>query len=166
MLLLRENNVRMASKLGQKLLPEGSDTLAVFGAEDRSIQFRDVLIVTLGPNDGGREETGFAFPEADVTGAELRVYTIEDDDVMSVDGVAVDEARVLLLTRNIPDVELNRAVVRVESNGEDFRTKGGLVDLLKLVVDLALKESALANATIAHEDNLIHRGSHFYSVAL
>jgi hypothetical protein len=150
----------MAGELGQKLLPEGSDALASLTAQYRGIQFRKVIAIALGPNDGGREETGITFPEANVASAELGVYTIEDDDVMGVDEVAIAEARVLFLSCGVPDVEDHRAVVGVELNGEDLCTNGGLVGLLKLVIDLAVEESTLANATIAHKDNLIRRGRH------
>jgi hypothetical protein len=150
----------MAGEFGKKLLPEGSDALAGLTAQYRGIQANLIRHIALGPNDGGRDETSVAFPEGDVASAELGVYTIEDDDMMGVDDVAIAEARVLFLSCGVPDVDLNRAMVRVELNGEDFCTNGGLVNLLKLVVDLAVEESTLANATIAHKDNLIRRGRH------
>lgn len=150
----------MAGELGKKLLPEGSDTLAGLGAQDRGIQFRKVLVVCLGPNDGGRDETRVLFPEGNVASAKARVYTIEDDDVMGVDGVAVAEARVLLHARGVPNVELNSAVVRLESNGEDLCTDGGDVLYLKVVPYVAMEKRGLTHATIAHEDNFIDRGSH------
>jgi len=161
MLLLYYKDIRMASELGQKLLPEGSDTLARLTAQDRGIQTNLILHIRLGSNDGGWDKSCHCLPIADVTGAELRVYTIEDDDVMGVDGVALAESLVLLHASDIPRVDDDCTVVGLELNGKNFGTDGGLVDLLKLVVDLALEESALANATIAHEDNLIDRGSHF-----
>lgn len=151
----------MASDLGQKLLPEGGDALASFGAEDRSIQANEVIVVALGSNNSGREEASVSFPEGDVASGEVRVYTIEDDDVMGVDGVAITETLILLLASNICNIENNEAVVSLELNGEDFGANGGLVDRLEGVLDMALEESALANATIAHKDNLIRGGSHF-----
>jgi hypothetical protein len=150
----------MAGERGQKLLPEGSDALAGLTAQYRGIQANLIRHIALGPNNGSREEARVAFPEADVASAELRVYTIEDDDVMGVDSVAIAEARVLFLSCGVPNVEDHRAMVGVELNGEDLCTNGGLVNLLKLVIDLAVEESALANATIAHKDNLIRRGRH------
>lgn len=166
MLLLRDEDIRMASKRGQKLLPEGSDTLTGLRAEDRSIQANLIWHIGLGSNDGGREEAGLLFPEGDVVSAELRVYTIEDDIVMGVDDVAVAEATVLFLSCGVPDVKDHRAVVGLELNGVDFRANSGLVNNLEGVLDMALEKSALANATIAHKDNLIDRDSHFYCVAL
>ena len=155
----------MASDLGQKLLPELGDPFSSLRVDEGSVEASLVREVALGPYNCRRDGRLEAGPVGDVASGDLGVYTIEDDDVIGAKVVALAEARVFFLACGVPDVEDDSAIVGAEGNGVDLSANGGLVDRLESVLDMALEESGLANATIAEKNDLIRRGSHFYCVA-
>ena len=156
----------MASDLCQKLLPELGDPFSCLRIDEGSVEAGLVREVALRADNSGRDGRREAGPVGDVASGDLGVYTIEDDDVMGVDMVAIAEARVFFLSCGVPDVEDNAAIVGVEGNGMNLSADGGLVDRLEDVLDMALDESGLANATIAEKNDLVSRNSHFYCIAL
>lgn len=89
------------------------------------------------------------------------------DATLASNVVAVTQTTELLLTRGIPDVELDKALVRVERHGAHLDTNGGVVLLLELTSLVTLYEGGLANATIADEDELeLSNGSSRFHVCV
>lgn len=68
--------------------------------------------------------------------------------------IAITKPSELLLPCSIPDVEENRAEVRVELKRPHLDAHRGQIALLELARDVALDESCLADAAVADKNNL------------
>ena len=77
-----------------------------------------------------------------------------DDTAVAANVVSVSESTELLLTRGVPNVELDLTVVGEEGHGVDLDTEGGDVLLLELASQMTLHEGGLADATVTDEDEL------------
>jgi len=77
-----------------------------------------------------------------------------DDTTLAVDVITITKTSKLLLSCSIPDIELNVAQVRAESERVDLNTKGCDVFLLKLSSQMALDERSLSSSSVTDKHEL------------
>jgi hypothetical protein len=77
-----------------------------------------------------------------------------DDAALAVDVVSVTKTSKLLLSCGIPDIELDVAQVRAESQRMNLNTKGGNILLLELSSQMTLDERGLSGSSVTDKDKL------------
>ena len=83
---------------------------------------------------------------------DARAHVEHNDAAVAADVVSIAQTAQFLLTRGVPNVEDNLAVVRVEGHRVHFDAQSGNVLLLELASQVTLHERGLANATVADKD--------------
>ena len=85
---------------------------------------------------------------------DARRHVEHDDRALALNVVAIAQAAVLLLPGRVPDVESQRAEVRVEVQRVHLYAQRRHVLLLELPGEVALHERRLADAAVTHQDQL------------
>jgi hypothetical protein len=67
--------------------------------------------------------------------------------------IPFSEPTELFLASSIPEGELDRAVIGVESNGTNFNTLSGDVFFFKLTSDVSLDKGSLTDTTVSDEND-------------
>jgi hypothetical protein len=88
-------------------------------------------------------------PVRDVLVCDTRGDVKHDDTALSVDVVSITETTELLLTCSIPDIELDRAKVRCETERVNFDTEGSDVLFLEFTSQMALDKRGLSSSNMS-----------------
>jgi len=115
----------------------------------------DINLVS-GEDDGDvfADTDQITVPVGDVLVGDTGSDIEHDDAALAVDIVSITKTSELLLSCGIPDIELDVAQVRAESQRVDLNTKSGNILLLELSSQMTLDECGLSGSSITDKDEL------------